>query len=202
MYARVTTAYVQPGKGDELTQYTRDTIVPIAQQQKGFKVFLGLIDRSSNKGFSITLWETEADMLASEASGGYYQEQLAKVAPLFASAPVREAYEVGVHAIEQGRTPIYARVLIAEGQPGKMDELIDLVRNSVLPVARQQQGFKGLLLLADRARRKGISIGLWETEADLKASETSGYFQEQVAKFAHIYTAPPVREIYEVTVHG
>jgi len=96
MYARVTTGYVQPGKMDELNQYVRETLVPLYSQQQGFKGALFLTDRSANKAIAITLWETEAEMAAGEASGGYYREQLAKMAHLFASAPVREAYEVAV----------------------------------------------------------------------------------------------------------
>ncbi len=96
MYARVTTAYVQPGKVDELNQYSRETLVPIYPQQQGFKGALFLTDHSANKVMAITLWETEAEMAAGEAGTGYYREQLAKMAQLFASAPVREAYEVTI----------------------------------------------------------------------------------------------------------
>jgi hypothetical protein len=34
----------------------------------------------------------------------------------------------------------------------------------------------------------------------MQASEASGYYQEQIAKFAPLLTAPPVREMYEVSV--
>jgi hypothetical protein len=47
-----------------------------------------------------------------------------------------------------------------------------------------------------------MSITLWETEADLMAGETSGVYGEQVAKFAGIIAAPPVREAYEVSVQA
>ena len=96
MYARVTTGYVQPGKMDELNKFTRETVVPLYQQQQGFKGALFLTDHSANKQIAIALWETEADMAAGEASGGYYREELAKMAHVFASAPVREAYEVAL----------------------------------------------------------------------------------------------------------
>ena len=39
------------------------------------------------------MWDTRDDMLAGEASG-YYQEQLAKFAPLLTGEPVREHFEV------------------------------------------------------------------------------------------------------------
>jgi heme-degrading monooxygenase HmoA len=43
----------------------------------------------------------------------------------------------------------------------------------VVPAAQQQKGFKGGFLLSDPNTGKGVSIALWETENDMKASETS-----------------------------
>jgi hypothetical protein len=56
--------------------------------------------------------------------------------------------------------------------------------------------------LIDRATGKGVSISLWDTEADMQAGESSGYYQQQVGKFAPLMMAPPVREVYEVAVQG
>ena len=95
---------------------------------------------------------------------------------------------------------MYARVTIAQSQPGKADKIIRIHRDSVAPAAKQQKGFKGLYLLQDRKTGKGITITLWETEADMTAGETSGFYQQQVAKFKDILSAPPVREAYEVSV--
>ena len=93
-----------------------------------------------------------------------------------------------------------ARVTTVQIRPDKMDEAIGIYRDSVTPAAQQQKGFKGLLMLTDRNTGKGISIALWETEADMMAGESSGYFQQQLAKFKDILSAPPVREQYEVSV--
>jgi hypothetical protein len=49
---------------------------------------------------------------------------------------------------------------------------------------------------------KGISITFWEAEADLTEGESSGFYQQQVAKFKDLLGAPPVREIYEVSVQA
>ena len=93
-----------------------------------------------------------------------------------------------------------ARVTTVQVRPDKMDEAIGIYRDSVTPAAQQQKGFKGLLMLTDRNTGKGISIALWETEADMMAGESSGYFQQQLAKFKDVFSAPPVREQYEVSV--
>ena len=97
---------------------------------------------------------------------------------------------------------MYARVTIVQIQPDKADEAARIFRDSVVPAARQQSGFKSIMLLTDPNTGKGMSVSVWETEADLKANEASGFYQEQVAKFGRLITAPPVRETYEVGVQA
>ena len=95
---------------------------------------------------------------------------------------------------------MHARVTYVQVQPGKMNEAIAIFRDSVIPAASQQQGNKGGILLTDPSTDKAIAVGLWETEADAAATITSGWYQEEVAKFASVFAEPPVREVYEVSV--
>lgn len=97
MKARVVTVNALPGKLNEMTAIYKDSVVPAGKKQKGFKGALLLTDADGNKGLSITLWDTEADMNASE-SGGYYQEQIGKLKSLMAGPPVMEHCEVSVQA--------------------------------------------------------------------------------------------------------
>ena len=95
---------------------------------------------------------------------------------------------------------MYARVTTVQIQPGKIDDAIRIYQDSVVPAVKQQAGFRSTMLITDRASGKGMAITDWATEADLQANEASGYYQEQLAKFAPILAAAPVREVYEVTV--
>ena len=95
---------------------------------------------------------------------------------------------------------MYARVTIVRVLPGKMDEAIGIFRDSVVPAAEKQKGHKGHYLLTERESGKGISISLWETEADMIAGESSDHYRQQLAKFKDIFASPPAREDYEVTV--
>lgn len=97
---------------------------------------------------------------------------------------------------------MFARLTIVQLRADKMDEGTDLFANSVVPAALQQAGNQGVSLLIDRTTGKGISMTLWNSVADMEAGETSGYYQEQLAKFGPLMTAPPVREVYEVAVQG
>jgi heme-degrading monooxygenase HmoA len=43
-------------------------------------------------------------------------------------------------------------------------------------------------------------IVLWNTESDMTAGESSGFYQEQVAKEMPLLSGPPTMEHYEVSV--
>ena len=95
---------------------------------------------------------------------------------------------------------MHARVISGQIQADKMDEAVSTYENSVAPAAKEQQGNKGACLLTDSKTGKFISITLWETEADMTASEESGYLKEQIAKVAPSFTGPPTSEHFEVSV--
>ncbi len=97
---------------------------------------------------------------------------------------------------------MFARHVTIQLQPGKADETTAIFSDSVVPALQQQEGFKGALLLIDPETPRGISIALWETEADMLASETSGFFQDQIVKFAAVFAGPPVKEYYQVSVQA
>jgi heme-degrading monooxygenase HmoA len=93
-----------------------------------------------------------------------------------------------------------ARVVELRVRPIDMKEMVHIYRDSVLPAARRQAGFKGALLLTDPDTGVGTSVTLWETETDREAGEASGYYKQQVEKFADLLTETPVRKHYEVSV--
>ena len=95
MNARIVLGQIQIDKRDEAIGVYKESIVTAAKEQNGYKNAFLLTDSATGKFISITLWETEADMTAGEASG-YYQEQIAKLGALFASPPTLEHYEVSV----------------------------------------------------------------------------------------------------------
>jgi heme-degrading monooxygenase HmoA len=96
--------------------------------------------------------------------------------------------------------PAFARLTIIQSKIESFDEMVKLFSESVVPEAKAQKGYLGVLLLTDRTTGKAISIAIWESEEDAIANEKSGYYQEQVDKFKDYFTAPPVREGYEVSV--
>jgi len=97
---------------------------------------------------------------------------------------------------------MYARVTHVQMQPDKIDEAVSIYRDSVVAAVKAQKGYRATYMLSDRATGKGMAVTIWESLADLQASESSGFYNEQVGKFAPLLTAPPVREVYEVGVQA
>ena len=61
-----------------------------------------------------------------------------------------------------------------EGPPHEIDEVLREIREHVLPLLRQQDGFKGFITLEDRQSGKLIGITFWESEQAMQASEEVG----------------------------
>jgi quinol monooxygenase YgiN len=93
-----------------------------------------------------------------------------------------------------------ARVVSNQIQPGKMDEWLALIQDSIVPSLKEQDGFRGFVVLVDREHDTSIGYSMWDNAADLTASETGGNYQQQIAKLGGVLAGPPVREVYEVTV--
>jgi heme-degrading monooxygenase HmoA len=87
---------------------------------------------------------------------------------------------------EEEEEAVKARMTTCQAKDGKLGELVEIVEKSVRAAISEQPGYKAFHTLADPSTGKLIGISFWETEEDLKASETSGYYQEQMDKMADI----------------
>ncbi len=98
---------------------------------------------------------------------------------------------------------MHVRAVTFQVQPGKMQEGIDIFKNSVVPAQKAQKGYQGSYLMTDASSGKVLAISVWESEADMIAGESSsGYYQEQIAKVAGLFAGPPNLEHYELSVES
>ena len=96
---------------------------------------------------------------------------------------------------------MFARVFSAQIQSGKMDEVIQVVEGSIIPAAKTQAGFKGLVLLTDPNAGKAMIVSQWASEADRAASESNGFLREQLAKLGALVAGPPSTERFQISAH-
>ncbi len=94
MYARITTMQMSPYRMDEAISAVREQVVPAAQQQKGFKGYLMLVDRATGKNLVITLWEGEEDRECTGENSEYYRAAIGRVVPFLNAAPDVEDLEL------------------------------------------------------------------------------------------------------------
>jgi heme-degrading monooxygenase HmoA len=70
------------------------------------------------------------------------------------------------------RLAVHARVSTFEGPLDQIDEGLRYMREQILPTAfEDDEGFKGVLALADRQSGKTLTITFWESEVAMRATE-------------------------------
>lgn len=94
---------------------------------------------------------------------------------------------------------MHARVTTIEGQPDRMDSAIQQVRDEVLPILREQEGWKGFTVLADRSSGKMLGISFFESEEAVAASDAAVAQARERAAEASGASAPRV-EFLEVVL--
>jgi hypothetical protein len=92
-----------------------------------------------------------------------------------------------------------ARVTQVRVNPEDVAESVRLFDESVLPAAEQEEGFMGALLLV-RDDGQALAIDLCDTLEHMQANEHSGFYQQQIAKFAGKIVDHPTRHFYDVAV--
>jgi heme-degrading monooxygenase HmoA len=95
---------------------------------------------------------------------------------------------------------MYSRVIFSQYHLGKMGEGLRIYREAILPALRQQEGFRGVLVLLDYRTNRALSITLWETEENLRQGAISGHLQVQLMKVAPLFSAAPSIETAEVAI--
>ena len=95
---------------------------------------------------------------------------------------------------------MHARMLKMQVKSDRIDEAARIFAEDVVPGCRSQAGYRGAYFLVDRKLGECVPVTLWETEADMAATEENRFFQVQLMKFLGLFHHGLVREAYEVAV--
>jgi heme-degrading monooxygenase HmoA len=95
---------------------------------------------------------------------------------------------------------MHARAVSLLVLPGKMDEVIRIYNESIIPAASQLKGFKGVTLLTDVHTGRAMSISMWEEEGDMMAGEQGPFYKEQIGKLLPFSEGQPVERHYAVSL--
>jgi hypothetical protein len=80
-----------------------------------------------------------------------------------------------------------------------IDEAVRQFRWEVLPELRDEADYEGTFVLAN-PDGKALLLTFWGTEEAAAAHHETGFYAEQLARFAAIFRSPPGRDRYAVRV--
>jgi heme-degrading monooxygenase HmoA len=94
---------------------------------------------------------------------------------------------------------MFARVTLFEIDTLRisLDDALEQFKELIVPETRKQEGYEGMYVMRT-PEGKGLIMSLWTNEEAATAGVTSGYYNEQLAKFMEVFRSPPGREGYEV----
>lgn len=94
---------------------------------------------------------------------------------------------------------MYASMTTVKIRSDQTAEATRIWQEEILPVNRTLPGWKGAELFTDAQTGEGVAINFYETVADVNTVESSGAFQQLMAKLVPLMVAPPQRKVYELT---
>ena len=168
MHARVTTV-TGASDVDRGLALLRDHVVPQMKQQKGFRGLSVAGDRAAGVFTALSLWDSHADLQASENAD---DSARARVARVMGGQVSVERYEETVCEASDARPGPEAKLHIRhiKVDPNRIDDNLDFFRHKVVPDMKTRPGFLAVRQLIDRGTGEGRVGSLWTDEASLTAS--------------------------------
>src|SRR5690349_6876398 len=92
---------------------------------------------------------------------------------------------------------MHARIRRYHIKQAEIDKRLEHAQSTSVPAYKAQEGYTGTVILVDPVSRKNMTIGLWENEAVMHASERNGQVIRQAAHRRHA-AGDVTTEYYEV----
>ncbi len=169
MYTRATRVQSPPDGIEKGIAYFKEKVVPAAKAAPGNAGAVLLVARKTGSAVGITLWETAQALSASEQMGITSRTQSA--AAMGGSIVNVERFEQVIQDRAQPpKAGVFVRFNTVAGTPQRIDNAIKFMEKQ-LPVVRAQKGYRALLMNVDRMTGRSTVATVWDTLADLEASE-------------------------------
>ena len=168
MYARLSTI-TGASDIDGGIAFLRDQAVPQLQQQKGFRGLSASGDRKAGVVTVLSVWETEADLDASESAADKTRGDALRVIGGEVSVERFEqtVWERSETAPEPG-AKLHIRHISMD--PSRVDENLEFFRQTVVPEMKATPGFRGVRQLINRSTGEGRVGSVWADEEALSAA--------------------------------
>jgi heme-degrading monooxygenase HmoA len=171
-HARVVRLKTEPASTDQAIREWTSGIFPLLKKQEGFRGSTLVGNRKTGDGLSVSYWESEQAMKNARTQ---VRPQAETIMSQTGSKIVEddECEVVVQERIQPPKAGVFVRVTTVEADPAKVADGIAYFKEKVVPVIRAQAGSRTALLLINRQTGRTFSASGWDTEKDLKASETA-----------------------------
>jgi quinol monooxygenase YgiN len=172
MFLRATRIQAPPDKVDATIENFETNVAKNLRAAPGNQGVVLLVDRHSGSALGITYWESAKALAASEQIGTQSRTQAAQGIPGAHIVNVDRAELMIMDRAGAPKSGTYVRLVTANGDPEKLDAAIVQIRNHVLPLLKTQHGYRATIASVDRQSGRLSVSTVWESKADLEASES------------------------------
>jgi hypothetical protein len=167
----MTRLQTSPDAVDKGIAFFKENVAPKSRTTPGNGGVILLVDRKTGTAVGITLWESTQALNASEQLGVTSRTQ--SIAALGGSIVDVDRYEqVIADRPQPPKEGAFVRLNTLAGAPEKIDNVINYMKQQVLPVLQAQKGYRATIMNVNRVTGRGSVSTVWETMADLEASES------------------------------
>jgi quinol monooxygenase YgiN len=168
MYARSTTIRGNPGSLDDAIAYMRDEVWPVMQDMDGCVGLSMMCDRETGRCIATSAW---ADQQAMQASAEHVAPMRRHMMDRFGAGDDLEVqeWEIAVlHREHPAGDGACARITWTRADPGRVDQVLDMYRASLMPRIQEMPGFCSLSLLVDRDGGRAVGTVVLDGRAHLE----------------------------------
>jgi quinol monooxygenase YgiN len=180
VYARSTTIRANPGSLDDAIAYVRDEVWPAVQDMDGCVGLSMVCDRETGRCIATSAWE---DRQAMQASAERVHPMRRHLMDRFGAGEDLEVQEWEIAVLHRGHRAgdgACARITWSRGDPGRVDQLLDMYRTSLMPRIQEMPGFCSLSLLVDRDSGRAVGTVVLDDRARLEETrEQAGMLREE-----------------------
>lgn len=151
---------------DEGLAFIRETVAPTLRQQRGYLGLIASTERANDLIAALSVWQDEAARSASESGVAKVREEAAQLVGGTVSVLLHEQV-----LFEQDK-PIEAGNALMVRQfrmePAAIDANLAFFRAEVLPLVKQEKGYRAVRQLIDRTTGEGLSAVVLDDQAALR----------------------------------
>jgi heme-degrading monooxygenase HmoA len=201
MFLRATRVQTPPDKVNEAIKNFETNILKGLRSAPGNQGASLLVNRQTGEAIGVTYWESAKALANSEQIGTQSRTQSVKSVPGSQIVNVERAELMIMDRVAAPKAGSFIRLTTANGDPDKLDAAVVHLRNQVLPLLRAQKGYRATIASVDRLSGRFSASTVWDTKADLDASESKiAGPRAEVAKAAGAGANDVQVEIFETAV--